>query len=58
MPVEGESHRIAKKWITLTHNLTESGNMLIMTLGYTQKTGDQSLIKSYVRLSLDYIHLY
>lgn len=26
----------------------ESGNMLIMTLSYTQKTGDQSLIKQYV----------
>lgn len=58
MPVEGKSHRTAEKWIMLTHNLAESGNMLIMTLGYTQKTGDQSLIKSYVCLSLDHIHLY
>jgi hypothetical protein len=58
MPVEGQGHRTAEKCITLTHDLTESGNMLIMTLGYTQKTGDQSLIKSYVRLGLDYIHLY
>jgi hypothetical protein len=26
----------------------ESGNMLIMALSYTQKTNDQSLIKTYV----------
>ena len=30
----------------------ESGNMLIMTLSYVQKTNDQSLINSYVRSSL------
>ena len=29
--------------------LEESGNMLIMTLSYVQKTGDQSLINTYVR---------
>ena len=28
----------------------ESGNMLIMTLSYVQKTGDQSLISNYVCL--------
>jgi hypothetical protein len=26
----------------------ESGNMLIMALSYTQRSGDNSLIKSYV----------
>ena len=26
----------------------ESGNMLIMTLSYTQQTGDMSLVKTYV----------
>ena len=30
----------------------ESGNMLIMTLSYVQKTGDQSLITNYVCLHL------
>ena len=34
----------------LTLTLTESGNMLIMTLSYTQKTGDLSLISTYVSL--------
>lgn len=29
----------------------ESGNMLIMTLSYVQKSGDQSLISTYVRPS-------
>ena len=31
---------------------TESGNMLIMALSYTQKTGDLSMIQDHVRLSL------
>jgi hypothetical protein len=29
--------------------LEECGNLIIMTLSYTQKTGDLSLIKTYVR---------
>ena len=32
----------------LTRSNLESGNMLIMTLSYTQATGDLSLIKTYV----------
>lgn len=30
--------------------LEECGNMLIMTLGHFQKTGDDSIITAYVRL--------
>jgi hypothetical protein len=35
-----------------THLGLESGNMLIMTLSYTQKSGDKSLIQSYVRIPI------
>ena len=35
----------------LTAIQTESGNMLIMTLSYTQKTNDLSLIQNFVSTS-------
>lgn len=35
----------------LTVMQTESGNMLIMTLSYTQKTNDLSLIQNFVSIS-------
>ena len=40
------------KPVNLANVHLESGNMLIMALSYTQKTGDLSMIQDHVRLSL------
>lgn len=47
MPVEGQKQNFID---TSLHSLNqiESGNMLIMTLSYVQRTNDQSLITTYV----------
>lgn len=47
MPVEGQKPNFID---TALHSLNqiESGNMLIMTLSYVQRTNDQSLITTYV----------
>lgn len=48
MPIEGASdqkHRV-RSWPDT--NASESGNMLIMVLSYTQRTNDTSLINNYV----------
>jgi len=39
------------------NNFTESGNMLIMVLSHYQRTGDSSLIDSYVSVT-NYLHNY
>ena len=43
-------HYFPRYWFASHACISESGNMLIMTLSYTQKTGDNSLITTYVRL--------
>lgn len=49
MPVEGDPCVVLEK--PLANILLESGNMLIMTLSYTQKTKDMSLLTTYVSRS-------
>lgn len=45
MPLEGEPYFT---FAILSTHKPECGNMLIMTLSYTQKTGDNSIITGYV----------
>ncbi len=48
-PIEGVSFLRCLLGFLLTVCVSESGNMLIMALSYTQKSGDDSLVKTYVR---------
>lgn len=50
MPVEGKpSRQLIDQCTSLTMVYVESGNMLIMSLSYAQKTGDLSQMTQYVR---------
>lgn len=58
MPVEGNdipSHQPQDSLLTIKY--PESGNMLIMTLSYTQRTNDKSLITTYVRFLSPYLQI-
>ena len=46
MPVEGDPLSLFAEFSS--HISSESGNMLIMTLSYAQKTGDNSQLRQYV----------
>lgn len=58
MPVEGNdipSHQPQDSLLTIKY--PESGNMLIMTLSYTQRTNDKSLVTTYVRFLSPYLQI-